>query len=274
MITKKYLEKEKEGKQQCQNCLEFGHWTYECTRPQTYVYRPSRTKLFKQNNFNLFNIKDQKREESPKKDEKDKDKETKRNKSESYSSSYSSSSSRSKNSKKRNRSSSSGSSPGSIISSNSSYSSSSFSRSESENSKNQDEIIQNKKRKKLNEMLDNIAKNDKEKEKEKNKIKNKNRDRSYSRSKSRSRSRHHHHKKEYHKRRRSRSRSRSRSDSRRKFRKNEEILKNNNRNTFYGEYKLKKGERWKKIAEIEEEEKSDSPGNRGKNGAFRKRPYE
>ena len=89
-----------------------------------------------------------------------------------------------------------------------------------------------------------------------------------------SRSRHHHHKKEYHKRRRSRSRSRSRSDSRRRFRKNEEILKNNNRNTFYGEYKLKKGERWKKIAEIEEEEKSDSPGNRGKNGAFRKRPYE
>ena len=122
-------------------------------------------------------------------------------------------------------------------------------------------------------MLDNIAKNDKEKEKEKNKIKNKNRDRSYSRSKSRSRSRHHHHKKEYHKRRRSRSRSRSRSDSRRRFRKNEEILKNNNRNTFYGEYKLKKGERWKKIAEIEQEERSDSPG-RNKNGAFRKRPYQ
>ena len=52
------------------------------------------------------------------------------------------------------------------------------------------------------------------------------------------------------------------------------MMKNNNRNTFYGEYKLKKGERWKKIAEIEQEEKSDSPGKRGKNGAFRKRPYE
>ena len=49
-------------------------------------------------------------------------------------------------------------------------------------------------------------------------------------------------------------------------------MKNNNRNTFYGEYKLKKGERWKKIAEIEQED-SDSPG-RGKNGAFRKRPYQ
>ena len=79
MIIKKYLEKEKEGKQQCQNCLEFGHWTYECTRPQTYVYRPSRTKLFKQNKLNLFNIKDQKREESPKKDDK-KDKKDKKDK--------------------------------------------------------------------------------------------------------------------------------------------------------------------------------------------------
>ena len=266
MIIKKYLEKEKEGKQQCQNCLEFGHWTYECTRPQTYVYRPSRTKLFKQNKFNLFNIKDQKREESPKKvEEKNKDK---KNKSSSYSRSNSYSSSKSSDNK--NKLYSSGSNPQSHSSSDSSYSSSSssFSRSDSENSKNKDEIIQNKKRKKLNEMLDNIAKNDKEKEKEKNKIKNKNRDRSYSRSKSRSRSRHHHHKKEYHKRRRSRSRSRSRSDSRRRFRKNEEILKNNNRNTFYGEYKLKKGERWKKIAEIEQEEVSDSPGNRGKNGAL------
>ena len=55
--------------------------------------------------------------------------------------------------------------------------------------------------------------------------------------------------------------------------KNEEILKNNNRNTFYGEYKLKKGERWKKIAEIEQEERSDSPG-KNKNGAVRKRPYQ
>ena len=113
-------------------------------------------------------------------------------------------------------------------------------------------------------MLDNIQKY--------GEVKDKN---NKSRSRSRSRSRHHH-KREHHRRRRSRSRSRSRSDSRRRERqrKNEELNRNNNRNTFYGEYKLKKGERWKKIAEIEQEEKSDSPGNRGKNGAFRKRPYE
>jgi hypothetical protein len=262
MIIKKYLEKEKEGKQQCQNCLEFGHWTYECTRPQTYVYRPSRTKLFKQNKFNLFNIKDQKREESPKKkDDKEKEKEKeKRNISKSYSRSNSYSSSGSGKSKSY----SSGSSPQSHSSSNSSYSSSSssFSRSDSDNSKNKDEIIQNKKRKKLNEMLDNLTKNDKEKKKEKI-HKNK------SRSRSRSRSRHRHHSnRDRHR------RSRSRSDSwrRERHRKNEELMKNNNRNTFYGEYKLKKGERWKKIAEIEQED-SDSPG-RGKNGAFRKRPYQ
>ena len=155
MIIKKYLEKEKEGKQQCQNCLEFGHWTYECTRPQTYVYRPSRTKLFKQNKFNLFKIKDQKREDSPKtKEEKEKEKQ-KRNKSKSFSRSNSYSSSGSGKSKSY----SSGSSPQSHSSSNSSYSSSSssFSRSDSDNSKNKDEIIQNKKRKKLNEMLDNLT---------------------------------------------------------------------------------------------------------------------
>ena len=256
MIIKKYLEKEKEGKQQCQNCLEFGHWTYECTRPQTYVYRPSRTKLFKQNKFNLFNIKDQKREESPKKkDDKEKEKE-KRNKSKSFSRSDSYSSSGSGKSKSY----SSGSSPQSHSSSNSSYSSSSssFSRSDSDNSKNKDEIIQNKKRKKLNEMLDNLTKNDKEKNKDK---KHKNRSRSRSRSR-------HHRRRERHR------RSRSRSDSwrRERRRKDEELMKNNNRNNFYGEYKLKKGERWKKIAEIEQED-SDSPG-RGKNGAFRKRPYE
>ena len=254
MIIKKYLEKEKEGKQQCQNCLEFGHWTYECTRPQTYVYRPSRTKLFKQNKFNLFNIKDQKREDSPKaKEEKEKQK---RNKSKSFSRSNSYSSSGSGKSKSY----SSGSNPQSHSSSNSSYSSSSssFSRSDSDNSKNKDEIIQNKKRKKLNEMLDNLTKNDKEKNKDK---KHKNRSRSRSRSR-------HHRRRERHR------RSRSRSDSwrRERRRKDEELMKNNNRNNFYGEYKLKKGERWKKIAEIEQED-SDSPG-RGKNGAFRKRPYE
>ncbi|KAG7262693.1 hypothetical protein CRUP_026057, partial [Coryphaenoides rupestris] len=27
----------------CQKCLEFGHWTYECTGKRKYLYRPSRT---------------------------------------------------------------------------------------------------------------------------------------------------------------------------------------------------------------------------------------
>ena len=256
MITKKYLEKEKEGKQQCQNCLEFGHWTYECTRPQTYVYRPSRTKLFKQNK--LFNIKDQKREESPeKKEQKNNNKEIKR----SIESSSSSSSFSRSNSKKSNKSYSSGSSPD-LESSSKSYSSgsSSFSRSDSENSKDKDEIIQTKKRKKLNEMLDNIQKYDKNKEKEKDKKKDKDR------SKNRSRSRSRNHRRREHYRRRSQSRSRSRSHSRKDKR-------YENKNSFYGQYKLKKGERWKKIAEIEEENRSRSHSYE-RNGPFRKRPYQ
>ena len=133
MITKKYLEKEKEGKQQCQKCLEFGHWTYECTRPQAYVYRPSRTKLFKQNK--LFEIKDIKLED--KKDNNDK-------KSRSGSKSHSSYSSSNKK-----RSYSSGSSPNAHSSSYSSSSScsSSYSRSDYRNNsrdRKNDEDIQNK----------------------------------------------------------------------------------------------------------------------------------
>ncbi|KAL7989189.1 hypothetical protein Chor_011855, partial [Crotalus horridus] len=31
----------------CQKCLEFGHWTYECTGKRKYLYRPSRTAEFK-----------------------------------------------------------------------------------------------------------------------------------------------------------------------------------------------------------------------------------
>lgn len=27
----------------CQKCLEFGHWTYECTGKRKYLHRPSRT---------------------------------------------------------------------------------------------------------------------------------------------------------------------------------------------------------------------------------------
>jgi hypothetical protein len=33
--------------QQCQKCLEFGHWTYECKNQRVYLSRPSRTKLLK-----------------------------------------------------------------------------------------------------------------------------------------------------------------------------------------------------------------------------------
>ena len=254
MIPKKYLEKEKEGKQQCQNCLEFGHWTYECTRPQTYVYRPSRTKLFKQNKFNLFEIKDEKKEDNSEKDKKNK----------SRSNSKSSSSSQGKN-----RSYSSGSSPNhSSRSYSSSSSSSSFSRSghsENSNEKRRNEIIQDKKREKLNEMLDNIQKYDKNKK---------------------DKSRSHSHRKKEKRKYRSRSRSRSRE---RKRRENDEKGQtkelnnnyNNNYNNGYNNdffkrtYKLNKHERWKKIEEIEMEnaQRSKSPSY-GRNGAFRKRPYE
>ena len=36
----------KTSKYQCQNCLEFGHYTYECTKDQKYLYRPSRTMVY------------------------------------------------------------------------------------------------------------------------------------------------------------------------------------------------------------------------------------
>lgn len=38
---------QKGGSQQCQKCLRYGHWTYECKNNETYLYRPSRTTLFK-----------------------------------------------------------------------------------------------------------------------------------------------------------------------------------------------------------------------------------
>ena len=50
---KKYTLKEKEGKQQCQKCLQFGHWTYECLNEPAYLYRPSRTQLFKNKQYTL-----------------------------------------------------------------------------------------------------------------------------------------------------------------------------------------------------------------------------
>ena len=50
---KKYTLKEKEGKQQCQRCLQYGHWTYECINKPVYLYRPSRTQLFKNKQYTL-----------------------------------------------------------------------------------------------------------------------------------------------------------------------------------------------------------------------------
>ena len=50
---KKYTLKEKEGKQQCQRCLQYGHWTYECINEPAYLYRPSRTQLFKNKQYTL-----------------------------------------------------------------------------------------------------------------------------------------------------------------------------------------------------------------------------
>lgn len=33
--------------QQCQKCLGFGHWTYQCKGQQAYAHRPSRTAILK-----------------------------------------------------------------------------------------------------------------------------------------------------------------------------------------------------------------------------------
>lgn len=30
----------------CQRCLEEGHWSYECTNPPAYVYRPSARAIY------------------------------------------------------------------------------------------------------------------------------------------------------------------------------------------------------------------------------------
>lgn len=37
----------KSGMQQCQKCLRFGHWTFECKNEPAYLYRPSRTTVLK-----------------------------------------------------------------------------------------------------------------------------------------------------------------------------------------------------------------------------------
>ena len=38
---------EKSGIQQCQKCLKYGHWTFECKNTRTYLYRPSRSTINK-----------------------------------------------------------------------------------------------------------------------------------------------------------------------------------------------------------------------------------
>ena len=41
------LKDSKQGPQQCQRCLKYGHWTYECKNEVAYLYRPSRTMQYK-----------------------------------------------------------------------------------------------------------------------------------------------------------------------------------------------------------------------------------
>mmetsp|Transcript_9711 Transcript_9711/g.35571 ORF Transcript_9711/g.35571 Transcript_9711/m.35571 type:complete len:219 (-) Transcript_9711:137-793(-) len=42
------------GTQQCQKCLQIGHWTYECKNERAYVARPSRTKQMKDPSLRRF----------------------------------------------------------------------------------------------------------------------------------------------------------------------------------------------------------------------------
>ena len=43
----------KSGQQQCQRCLKYGHWTYECKNKPAYTYRPSRTMMFKNKDLRI-----------------------------------------------------------------------------------------------------------------------------------------------------------------------------------------------------------------------------
>uniref|UniRef100_A0A8C5Y383 Zinc finger CCHC domain-containing protein 10 n=1 Tax=Microcebus murinus TaxID=30608 RepID=A0A8C5Y383_MICMU len=42
LIARRQAEADKQHVR-CQKCLEFGHWTYECTGKRKYLHRPSRT---------------------------------------------------------------------------------------------------------------------------------------------------------------------------------------------------------------------------------------
>jgi len=49
MLSKFSKDKNKKsGVQQCQRCLKYGHFTYECPNEPAYVYRPSRTVQYKE----------------------------------------------------------------------------------------------------------------------------------------------------------------------------------------------------------------------------------
>ena len=46
-LPRKKTEDAAKDKVRCQKCLDFGHWTYECTNQRKYVHRDSRTKTLK-----------------------------------------------------------------------------------------------------------------------------------------------------------------------------------------------------------------------------------
>ena len=39
-------DRKKAGSEQCQRCLKYGHYTYECPNERAYIYRPSETMLY------------------------------------------------------------------------------------------------------------------------------------------------------------------------------------------------------------------------------------
>nr|XP_033783607.1 zinc finger CCHC domain-containing protein 10 [Geotrypetes seraphini] len=57
LIVRRQMEANKQHVR-CQKCLEFGHWTYECTGKRKYLHRPSRTtelkKTLKENETRLM----------------------------------------------------------------------------------------------------------------------------------------------------------------------------------------------------------------------------
>lgn len=42
-----YIRQQDASSYRCQKCLQYGHFTYECTGKRKYLYRPSRTKILK-----------------------------------------------------------------------------------------------------------------------------------------------------------------------------------------------------------------------------------